>query len=197
MGKRESNKALIKERLISVSRELFTEKGFNNTTVADIVEQAGIGRGTFYNYFSDLKEIFDLVVDKMNLEVQKEIYRNTRDVKGIHDYLYAAYKSYFEFVSQGHIKKFHVNNILYIRNAGYNSQSIQKYIRRLQKELREHKVIGKLNNEYEIQLLSFILVGAPAELFFNLVNTKLDFNIEESASFLAKIFSKIYREKQL
>ena len=33
--------------------ELFTTKGLTKTTISDIVDQAGVAKGTFYLYFKD------------------------------------------------------------------------------------------------------------------------------------------------
>ena len=38
--------------------ELFAERGFQATTVPDIVERAGVTRRTFFRHFSDKREVF-------------------------------------------------------------------------------------------------------------------------------------------
>ena len=37
--------------------ELFDERGFENTTVADIAERAGLTKRTFFRYFGDKREV--------------------------------------------------------------------------------------------------------------------------------------------
>ena len=73
MGKRENNKLLIRERLLDYSFNLFQKNGIENTTVSDIIEVAGIGRGTFYNYFTDVNDIFDTIIENLNIDIEKEI----------------------------------------------------------------------------------------------------------------------------
>jgi len=46
-----------RERLLRAAREAFGELGFVATRVDDIVEQAGVGHGTFYRYFEDKKDV--------------------------------------------------------------------------------------------------------------------------------------------
>lgn len=53
MGKLEDNKEKKKTALFSAALELFTDKGFEKTTISDIAERAGIAKGTFYLYFED------------------------------------------------------------------------------------------------------------------------------------------------
>ena len=47
-----------KERLYDCAKTLFGEKGFKNTSVADITKLAGVSVGTFYNYYPSKEKIF-------------------------------------------------------------------------------------------------------------------------------------------
>lgn len=51
MSLREKKKQETKKRIFEVSGRLFKEKGFENTTVDEITKEAGIAKGTFFNYF--------------------------------------------------------------------------------------------------------------------------------------------------
>ena len=56
MGRVEETKAK-KEALFRTAYELFTTKGINSTAISDIVEKAGVAKGTFYLYFKDKYDI--------------------------------------------------------------------------------------------------------------------------------------------
>lgn len=43
--------------LLKAAYELFTDKGYIDTSVADITEAAGVSLGTFYQYFRDRSEV--------------------------------------------------------------------------------------------------------------------------------------------
>ena len=79
MTRREENKAVLRKRLLEEARKLFSVNGFEQTTVADIVAATGIGRGTFYNYFSDVKDIFDGVLDEINSEIRVLIRKHVKN----------------------------------------------------------------------------------------------------------------------
>lgn len=49
-------------KLLSTALELFTKKGVNNTSIQDIADEAGVGKGTFYLYFKDKYDIRDKVI---------------------------------------------------------------------------------------------------------------------------------------
>ena len=53
MGKIESNKQQKQTSLLNTAFQLFTTKGVNKTSIAEISQQAGIAKGTFYLYFKD------------------------------------------------------------------------------------------------------------------------------------------------
>ena len=44
-------------RLVQAALELFGEKGFEHTTVAEIAEHAGLTERTFFRYFTDKREV--------------------------------------------------------------------------------------------------------------------------------------------
>lgn len=53
MGKLDIKKKIKSDSLLNTAFELFTAKGINKTSISDIVEKAGVAKGTFYLYFKD------------------------------------------------------------------------------------------------------------------------------------------------
>lgn len=62
MGKIDDNKKKKKEALFNTAYELFITKGINSTAISDIVEKAGVAKGTFYLYFKDKYDIKNKLV---------------------------------------------------------------------------------------------------------------------------------------
>lgn len=46
-----------RERLVLAAVDLFTEQGYDDTTVAQIAERAGVTKSTFFRHFSDKREL--------------------------------------------------------------------------------------------------------------------------------------------
>src|SRR3982751_3151799 len=46
-----------RERLVAAAVDLFVEQGYDETTVAQIAERAGITRSTFFRYFPDKRDV--------------------------------------------------------------------------------------------------------------------------------------------
>ena len=55
-----------KNKLLKTSFNLFIEKGIHNTTIQDIVDKAGLAKGTFYLYFKDKYEVQDELIVKQS-----------------------------------------------------------------------------------------------------------------------------------
>src|SRR6202789_117027 len=46
-----------RERLVMAAVDLFTEQGYDATTVAQIAERAGVTKSTFFRHFPDKREL--------------------------------------------------------------------------------------------------------------------------------------------
>ena len=51
--KTEKKKAEKRSALLNAAFQLFTEQGFQKTSISDIANQAEVAKGTFYLYFKD------------------------------------------------------------------------------------------------------------------------------------------------
>ncbi|MDO4877103.1 MAG: TetR/AcrR family transcriptional regulator [Oscillospiraceae bacterium] len=71
MGKAEENKKIKCNSLLSQSYKLFTTKGISDTSISDIVNSAGVAKGTFYFYFKDKQDIIDHLIDQKSEHLLK------------------------------------------------------------------------------------------------------------------------------
>ncbi len=55
---------LRRSELIAVAARLVAERGYQETTVADITGALGVSHGTFYTYFDNRRDILDAVLDE-------------------------------------------------------------------------------------------------------------------------------------
>lgn len=188
--KRAAHKARQREQLIAEARALFSEQGYECTTVADIVRKCGIGRGTFYNYFADVKAVFDAVLDEVNCEVKTISREAKKGAQNLYDLYYRSFKAYFDFVSSKEMIQFHKKNQVYIRSITYTSPSLLELVRDIQHDLQHIKGKGHFQTDMEHEFLSYMFVGAPTELFLNIMTIQSKIDTDAVASFLAKLFTK-------
>lgn len=194
LGKRASQKQQVRERILTEGLLLFSEQGVEKTTVADIVQKCAIARGTFYNYFSDINALFDALIEQLNQGVKEAIHHTRKESKTVYDYLYGTFKSYFDLISSPQMIQFHVVNQAYIRQSSYQSEIITTIVKNLNRDLKANLKIKAFNEKYEFLLLSYMLVGAPPELFLATKTTAIDLSSEKLATFLAKLFHKVLME---
>lgn len=60
-----------KRNVMEAAHALFVEKGYAATSIQDILDQSGISKGTFYNYFPSKNELLMSIFEKINLETDQ------------------------------------------------------------------------------------------------------------------------------
>lgn len=58
---------------IEAAQELFSEKGFENTSVDDIVNRVGVAKGLFYYYFDSKEKMIDILYERLMEEIRASI----------------------------------------------------------------------------------------------------------------------------
>jgi AcrR family transcriptional regulator len=73
------------ERILEASQRLFLEKGYDNTTIQDIVDElGGLTKGAVYHHFKSKEEILDAVSDRMFFSNNPfEAVRKRTDLSGL------------------------------------------------------------------------------------------------------------------
>ena len=71
MGKVDVNKKLKENSLLKTAFEFFTTKGFSKTSITDIVDKAGVAKGTFYLYFKDKYDIRNKLISHKSIQLFK------------------------------------------------------------------------------------------------------------------------------
>lgn len=69
MSRRERKKLQSRKAIMDAAVREFSRKGFRDTSVADIMEAADLGIGTFYNYFNSKEEILMSLLGKLSEDV--------------------------------------------------------------------------------------------------------------------------------
>lgn len=59
--------------LLACAQKLFAQKGYHATSVADVIQQAVVSRGTFYNYFDSKRALFGEVLDLLFSQVWNSV----------------------------------------------------------------------------------------------------------------------------
>jgi len=62
-----------RRELLDVALRVFSERGYHETRIADLIEAAGVARGTFYLYFESKNAIFHALLDELVERIRASI----------------------------------------------------------------------------------------------------------------------------
>jgi AcrR family transcriptional regulator len=69
------SKAERRHHILTAARDVFAKRGYHQTTIDDIVAEAGVARGTFYLYFEDKRAVFSDLMDRFFTSITMAINR--------------------------------------------------------------------------------------------------------------------------
>ena len=190
--KRQLNKQQNGDSIILASRKVFTEKGLDSSNVREIVSEAGLGSGTFYNYFDDKVEVFLVIVNRLINEFSDFIIPEINKAQTFDELVSISFNSWFNWISndaENYI--FFKNNKKYILDLKWLCQNSKEY-QNFNKKLLEvtvniSKIIRFPQNDISLMVTSVIAVSV------NLGDRLLernDLRPSEVSLFATKLFLK-------
>ncbi len=86
-----------RQRLVEAAEQVFGTEGFHAATIVEITRVAGVGLGTFYEYFDSKESLFKALVRHMSHELRRAI---ATEVAGLSDRLAqerVGFETFFRF----------------------------------------------------------------------------------------------------
>ena len=190
--KRQLNKQQNRDSIILASRKVFTEKGLDSSNVREIVSKAGLGSGTFYNYFDDKFEVFLVIVNRLINDFSNFIIPEINKAKSFDELVGIAFSSWFNWISNDEENYiFFKNNKKYILDLkwlSHNSKEYQNFNKKLlEVTINISKIIKFPQNDISLMVTSVIAVSV------NLGDQLLernDLKPSEVSLFATKLFLK-------
>lgn len=75
-------RARTQSQLVAAAMRVFADKGLDAATTQDFYEEAGVSRGTFYNYFETKEDVLTAVANQLADELNDEILSETEGIEG-------------------------------------------------------------------------------------------------------------------
>lgn len=75
MSRREEKKQNSRKAITQAAVRLFSEKGYRETSIADIMREADLGIGTFYNYFHSKEDVLKSLLSEIIVEIEQKYER--------------------------------------------------------------------------------------------------------------------------
>ena len=76
LGRRERKKMQSRQEILEAAVKNFSEKGYSKTSIADIMETADLGTGTFYNYFQSKESVLMCLLTRLVQQVADALREN-------------------------------------------------------------------------------------------------------------------------
>lgn len=91
----------VRQRLLLVAEQMFAERSYQRTTIAEICAAAGIATGSFYAYFESKAAIFTAVIRGINADLRTAMRAAlARTDHGQRARERASFRAYFDLMSQ-------------------------------------------------------------------------------------------------
>jgi len=68
--------------IVKAARHLFQTKGYDKTTIQDVMDHLGIAKGTIYHYFKSKEELLEAIIENIVDENIEQMQILMKDVKG-------------------------------------------------------------------------------------------------------------------
>lgn len=196
LSKIEEKKQEKENKLLKSAYKLFTEKGINTTSIQDIVDDAGVAKGTFYLYFKDKYDLQNKLIIKKSQQLFKEALDNLNKNVIINfedqlifviDYIISIVsndKTLINFVEKDLSLGIYsdVNEIINDNKTGIKEIFI--------KGLKKHNI--KLKNP---DVTLFMIIELTSSTIFTSITKNKPLKIEEYKPYLYSAIRRIIKEK--
>ena len=181
---REKKKIETKNKIFEVSGRLFKKKGFDNVTVDEITKEAGIAKGTFFNYFPtklSLLRYFEKLKEKLTYDrVKKETARSIPAKEKI--------KNIMVFVAKSNEKDKELTKLLvfeYIKYTGSRAEdegTSQGFSKVLYHLLGEGARKGEVQSDIDLEKASENLAAVYFQSLIKWLRSDTDYSFSEDIS---------------
>lgn len=147
----------IKTNIFICGKDLFSTKGFKKTNIKDIAEMAGIGVGTFYNYYKSKEQLFFEIYAQENEKLKNQLIESVdltqEPVTLISQLLTENYKAVEEnpILKEWHSQDFYKElEQHYKENDNQTIDTVRRFYIEL---LKSWKAQGKIRDDIDEELL--------------------------------------------
>lgn len=167
-GRRERNKARLRQSLIEAAIELFDSRGVAETTVADVCERADVSEKTFFNYFPSRAQLLRAIADQSLEELFAQLdaaREQSRDTAGR---VRAFFGNLAEAAEQrGPLRRELLSEMIH---SGHGDGEQGEQARRLHDAFAAFLQGEDLRSDHELDTLVELAMGAFYVLMFNWAN---------------------------
>lgn len=190
-SKHEQNRAEKRERLLKAAVEAFTEAGFENTTVSDVVHRAGMTPSTFYNYYRDK----DALRDELVASAAGRMVRALADIRaragGVEDYFREAIAQLFAaLVADAEIATLLRRNLSHVRSL-LDDKALKPVYAAVREDMETFSSRGQME-PVDAEYAGAVLRASAVEIAVVLLSRR-DADVQDAVNFLTLVLGSAFR----
>jgi TetR/AcrR family transcriptional regulator, fatty acid metabolism regulator protein len=177
-------------RILEAARSILSAKRYDDVPVSEIVELAGIAKGTFYLYFPSKADLIAAVAEGLQLEIRHAIFAVMNDAQPILEVIEAIIWSVYK-TSQQHRDLMHIleMDLLlsgFARHHFEQDQQIKSMILMLEQARKRQEIDSSLDLQITAELISGVMMPLSRAIIFGQSDIPPERYINETVSFLRR-----------
>jgi AcrR family transcriptional regulator len=186
-GGKESDK---RARILEAARRILAAKRYEDVPVSEIVEAAGVAKGTFYLYFPSKADLIAAVAEAMQDEVRTAIFTVMRDDQPIIEVIEAVIWAVYRTLQQ-HRDLIHVIEMDLLlggkeRHLAEHDQQVLGTTQMLERALERGEIDPDLDTRITAELISGVMMPLARAMMFGQSETPPERYIAETVAFLRR-----------
>lgn len=169
-----------KRKIFEIAMKLFSEKGYDATSIEEITATVGVAKGTLYYHFSSKEEIFNFLVEEGMKLLKNSIEIKTSKCDNVKDKL----KAIILIQIKGIVKYENMLSIIFSQLWGNEAKSIfcqekvQEYVNVIERIIEEGIQKGEISNRNP-KLMAYNIFSLTSSLMMYKNETKKEYSITE------------------
>ena len=147
------------ERLLSAAEQLFGERSYRRTSVADICAKAGIATGSFYAHYRSKADIFAAVVRRINADLRAAIgaaMEQAPDNQRARER--ASFRAFFDILSERPWIDRIVRESEFV-DPGLFREYYERLARGYARGVRHAQLAGEVDTNYDPEVIAYLYTG--------------------------------------
>jgi len=205
MNKVENKKKQKKDALLNAAFDIFTSIGINKTSISDIVQKAGVAKGTFYLYFADKYDLRNkLIAHKANKIFEKaETALNKTGITEFDDRMIFFIDNILDQLTENKsLLNFISKNLSWGIFKNVIRQNVDKKNRGLEEETEPCDVLGRLGTNEELKfknkdVLVYMIVELVSSTCYSAILYNEPVSIEELKPYIFETVREMIRLQRI
>ena len=189
-----------KERLVESAKKLIAERGYNNTKVEDITNEAQVAKGTFYTYFKTKEDIFIELLENIFQKAEialKELKFENNLKKDLHKFISFMYrgafndKGPFKIISNIFTNSELMTKVIMVAPKG---ELFKKAIQNILRDSRLDYVLASLDEMIKVYMGSIFGMNEPCCVKLDEIDKLNEEELESHINFLTEFLYRALKK---